>query len=47
MKKGAKMMDLEELKLALDRIPPTGRINRAKRKEIIILINRIMAGEQA
>lgn len=39
-------MTLEELKLALDRIPNTGAINKAKRRTIIILINKITAGEQ-
>ena len=39
-------MNLDELKLALDRIPNTGAINKAKRRAIIILINRITAGEQ-
>ena len=38
-------MNLDELKLALDRIPDTGAINKAKRREIIILINKITAGE--
>jgi hypothetical protein len=37
-------MTLEELKLALDRIPPTGAINRARRRAIIVLINRLTGG---
>ena len=40
-------MTLDELKLALDRIPTTGAINKARRRAIIILINRITAGEEA
>jgi hypothetical protein len=36
-------MTLEELKLALDRIPPTGAINKARRRAIIQLINRLFA----
>jgi hypothetical protein len=38
-------MNLDELKLALDRIPKTGAINKARRRAIIILINKICAGE--
>ena len=34
-------MDLDELKLALDRIPATGAINKARRRAIIILINKL------
>lgn len=37
-------MTLEELKLALDRIPPTGAINKARRRAIILLINKLSAG---
>lgn len=40
-------MNLDDLKLALDRIPPTGAINKARRKAIIILINKIIAGDMA
>ena len=39
-------MNLDELKLALDRIPPTGAINKARRKAIIVLINKLTAGDQ-
>jgi hypothetical protein len=39
------MSELDELKRALDRIPPTGAINKARRRAIIILINKISAGE--
>lgn len=38
-------MNLDELKLALDRIPKTGAINKARRRAIIILINKICTGE--
>lgn len=38
-------MTLDELKHALDRIPATGAINKAKRRAIIVLINKITAGE--
>lgn len=34
-------MNLDELKLALDRIPPKGAINKARRRAIIILINKL------
>ena len=37
-------MNLDELKLALDRIPNTGAINKARRRAIILQINRILAG---
>ena len=43
--KGSERMNLDELKLALDRIPNKGAINKAKRREIIILINKITAGD--
>ena len=33
-------MTLEELKRALDKIPPYGAINKARRRAIVILINR-------
>lgn len=39
-------MSLDELKIALDLIPDDTPINRAKRKQIIILINKITAGEE-
>ena len=39
-------MNLDELKQALDQIPDDGAINKAKRREIIILINKITAGEE-
>lgn len=38
-------MNLDELKLALDRIPADTPINKARRLAIIILINRILAGD--
>jgi len=34
-------MTIDELKLALDRIPATGAINKARRRAIIILINKL------
>lgn len=37
-------MTLEELKAALDRIPATGAINKARRRSIIMQINRILSG---
>lgn len=43
--KGREPMNLDDLKLALDRIPPVGAINKARRRAIIILINKITAGE--
>lgn len=36
-------MTIDELKLALDRIPTTGAINRARRLAIIVLINKLTA----
>lgn len=39
-------MSLDELKQALDQIPDDSAINKAKRREIIILINKITAGEE-
>jgi hypothetical protein len=39
--KGERKMSIDELKLALDRIPPTNAINRARRRAIIVLINRL------
>ena len=39
-------MSLDELKQVLDQIPDDGAINKAKRREIIILINKITAGEE-
>lgn len=40
-------MTIDELKLALDRIPETGAINKARRRAIIILINKITSGDNA
>ena len=40
-------MTLEELKTALDRIPPTGAINKARRRALLVLINKLLAGEDA
>lgn len=34
-------MTLDELKRALDLIPPTGAINKARRRAIIVLMNQI------
>jgi hypothetical protein len=39
-------MTIEELREALNRIPTTGAINKARRRAIIILINELMAGGQ-
>ena len=39
-------MTLEELKTALDLIPTTGAINKARRRAIMVLINQLIAGEQ-
>lgn len=39
-------MTLDELLQALERIPDKGAINKARRRAIIILINRIIAGER-
>lgn len=39
-------MTIEELKAALDRIPKTGAINRARRLQIQIQIMQLMHGEQ-
>lgn len=38
-------MNLDELKLALDRIPSVGAINKARRRAIIALINELTAAE--
>ena len=38
-------MTLEELRLALERIPNKGAINKARRIAIIIQINRLIAGD--
>lgn len=38
-------MTIKQLKKKLDSIPPTGAINKARRREIIALINRIASGE--
>ena len=37
-------MTLEDLQEALDRIPPTGAINRARRQKIIEQINQLLEG---
>ena len=37
-------MTLEKLQEALDRIPPTGAINRARRQKIIEQINQLLEG---
>lgn len=34
-------MTIDELKLALDRIPDKGAINQARRRAIIIMINKL------
>ena len=39
-------MTIKQLKKKLEQIPPVGAINKARRREIIALINR-MAGEGA
>lgn len=38
-------MTIKQLKKKLEQIPPIGAINKARRREIVALINR-MAGEQ-
>ena len=38
-------MTIDELKQALDRIPPVGAINKARRRAIIILINQLSTAE--
>lgn len=38
-------MTIEELKQALDKIPDVGAINKARRRALIVLINKILAGE--
>lgn len=38
-------MTIEELKKALDRIRPVGAINKARRRAIIILINKLSEGK--
>lgn len=40
-------MTIEELKMALERIPPTGAINKARRAAIILQINKLINGGQA
>lgn len=37
-------MTIRQLKKKLDQIPPTGPINLARRREIIILINKMTTG---
>jgi hypothetical protein len=39
-------MTLDELRAALERIPNKGAINKARRKAIIIQINKILQGER-
>lgn len=34
-------MNIKDLQRKLNEIPPTGAINKARRREIIILINRL------
>jgi hypothetical protein len=36
-------MTLDELRMALDRIPDNGAINKARRRAIIIEINKLLA----
>lgn len=43
--KGAHKMTIDELKQALALIPDKGAINKARRRAIIILINKLSAGE--
>ena len=38
-------MTIQELKRKLDAIPPAGAINKARRREIILLINRLAEGQ--
>ena len=40
-------MTIRELKKKLEKIPPTGAINRARRMAIIEMINRLQAGGNA
>ena len=40
-------MTIDELKAALDQIPKTGAINKARRRAIIQLINRLFAEGEA
>jgi hypothetical protein len=40
-----KKLNIDELKKALDRIPPEGAINKARRRAIIILINKLSEGK--
>ena len=37
-------MTIKQLKKKLESIPPVGAINRARRREIIALINRLAGG---
>ena len=39
-------MTIKELKKRLDAIPPVGAVNKARRREIIALINRLAGGQQ-
>lgn len=45
MMKGSVNMTIDELRQALERIPDEGAINKARRRAIIILINKLLAGE--
>lgn len=38
-------MTLEELQEALERIPRSGAVNKARRRAIILLINQMQNGE--
>lgn len=40
-------MTIDELKIALDKIPPTGAINLARRRAIIRQINKLTSGDRA
>lgn len=40
-------MTIKQLKKKLEQIPKTGAINKARRREIIALINKLSAGEAA
>ena len=37
-------MNVEELQHALNKIPDEGAINKARRRAIIVLINKLLAG---
>ena len=38
-------MTIKQLKKKLEQIPPVGAINKARRREIIAMINRLAGGE--